>query len=94
MNKEQFKKQIENAITFKDYDSDKSKRDLEPDYNIIENFKDSWISYLARKIADFLWPYQKAMAGKITDLLKQTSRLKSLAERQRIEIERLKKEHG
>lgn len=90
MNKGQFQKEIENAITYKDYDFDKSKKDLEPDYNIIENFKEAWISYLALKIADFVWPYQKAMAGKITDLLKKNGQLESLVERQRIEIERLK----
>jgi len=93
MNKEQFQKEIENAITFKNYDSDKPKKDLEPDYNIIENFKDAWISYLARNIADFVWPYHKAMAGKITDLLKKNGQLESLVERQRIEIERSKNEH-
>jgi len=93
MNKEQFQKEIENAITYKDYDSDISKRDLKPDYNIVGNFKDAWISYLARKIADFLWPYRRAMAGKITDLLKKNGQLESLAERQKIEIERLKNEH-
>jgi len=90
MKKEQFQKEIENAITYKDYDSDKPKRDLEPDYNIIENLKEAWISYLALKIANFLWPYHKAIAGKITDLLKKNGQLESLVERQRIEIERLK----
>jgi hypothetical protein len=87
MNKEQFQKEIENVITYKNYDSETPKENLKPDYHIVENFKDAWISYLARKIADFIWP--QIMEKKITDLLKKISQLESLVERQRIEIERL-----